>query len=109
MGGMGYRLAINTAPDSDASSVALRVDLTRAESNDLFLSGDAMLAWPVEGVEQGSEQSGDPRFERSGMFISEVAARPFGLEIRYSRRGQAEQAAALLRRQLADMGIQEVS
>ena len=81
----------------------LRVNLTRAESNDLFLSGDSMLAWPVEGL----EECGAPRPERSGMFISEVAARPVGLEIRYSRPDQAELAAALLRMQLANAGIEE--
>lgn len=102
---MGYRLASTPEPESDSWSLALRVNLTRAESNDLFLSGDSMLAWPVEGL----EQSGDPRLERSGMFISEVAARPLGLGIRYSRRGQAERAAALLRMQLANAGIEEES
>jgi hypothetical protein len=107
-GGMSYRLAVASAPESGSWSVKLRVDLTRAESNDLFLLGDSMLAWPAAGLEPGLEP-GDPGIERDRMFISEVAARPSGLEIRYLQRGQAERAADLLRRQLTDAGIQEKS
>ncbi|MFH0917426.1 MAG: hypothetical protein V1912_13410 [bacterium] len=102
---MGYSVSITPDAESGSLSLVLRVSLTRAESNDLFLSGDSMLGWPVEGL----EQNGDPKLERSGMFISEVAARPSGLTIRYSRRDQAERAAALLRMQLANVGIEEES
>lgn len=102
---MGYGVVITPEPESGSWSLVLRVNLTRAESNDLFLCGDSMLAWPADGL----EQSVDSKLERSGMFISEVAARPSGLGIRYFRREQAERAAALLRMQLANAGIEEES
>jgi hypothetical protein len=102
---MGYRLIIEPETESGPWSLLLQVKLTRAESNNLFLSGDSMLVWPVEGLEQDE----DAQLERSGMFISEVAARPSGLGIRYSRRDQVERAAALLRMRLADAGVGEES
>ena len=83
----------------------VRVSLSRIESNDLFLSGDAMVSWPVEGLQVTA--TGDPRLERTGMFVSEVAARPFGLGIRYQEQSQAERAATLLRTQFAQIGINE--
>jgi hypothetical protein len=83
----------------------LKVNLTRAESNDLFLSGDSMVSWPIEGLEVLSD--GDPRLERSGIFVSEVAARSAGLRLRYREQAQAERTAALLRMQFAQIGIEE--
>jgi hypothetical protein len=85
--------------------VSVKVNLTRAESNDIFLSGDAMVSWPTEGLRPTGEADFGP--ERSGMFISEMAARPEGLKISYEERGQAERALALLRVQFAQTGIEE--
>lgn len=85
----------------------VKVVLSRAESNQLFLSGDSMVSWPVEGMQASG--TGDPKLERSGMFVSEIAARSSGLEIRYGERAQAERASTLIRMQLAQIGIQEES
>lgn len=102
-GAMGYKTVIEGEPGSDGWVVVLRAVLTRAESNELFLSGDSMVSWPVDGL----ELTEDPRLERSSMFVSEIAARPDGLRIRYRERSQAEQAAAVLRLQLTQIGIEE--
>jgi hypothetical protein len=102
---MGYSTAVTQESGSASWVVAVRVSLSRAESNQLFLSGDSMLSWPTEGMEASG--SGDPRLERSSIFVSEVAARPSGLEIRYSGQAQAERASALIRMQLAQIGINE--
>jgi hypothetical protein len=85
--------------------VLLRVNLTRAESNDLFLSGDSMVSWPIEGLQ--SSVQGESKPERSGIFVSEVAARPEGLTISYGEQDQADRAAAALRFQFAQIGIKE--
>ncbi|MBN1320184.1 MAG: hypothetical protein JXA87_04995 [Thermoleophilia bacterium] len=95
--------SIEQETGSDSWIVVLQATLTRAESNELFLSGDSMVSWPVEGV----EPTDDPRLERSSMFVSEVAARPGGLRIRYRERAQAERAATVLRIQLGQIGIKE--
>ena len=87
--------------------VLVKVSLSRVESNQLFLSGDSMVSWPAEGMRASG--TGDPRLERSGMFVSEIAARPSGLEIRYGEQAQAERASTLIRMQLAQIGIEEES
>ena len=102
---MGYAVAIAPEPGSDSWTVVLEVNLSRTESNDLFLRGDSMLSWPTEGL----ELTGDPRLERTSVFVSEVSARPLGMAIRYRQEAQAERAAALLRMQFAQMGIKEGS
>lgn len=102
-GAMGYTVVIEHEAGSDAWVVVLEATLTRAESNDLFLSGDSMVSWPVDGV----EPTDDPRLERSSIFVSEIAARPEGLRIRYRERAQAERAAGVLRIQLGQVGIKE--
>ena len=102
-GAMGYTAVIEQEAGSDTWVVVLVATLTRAESNDLFLSGDSMVSWPVDGV----EPTDDPRLERSSMFVSEIAARPGGLRIRYRGRAQAERAAAVIRIQLGQIGIKE--
>ena len=85
--------------------MSVKVTLSRAETNQLFLSGDSMLSWPTEGLVPTKVDSSKP--ERSGIFVSEVAAQPEGLVIRYGDQAQAEQTASLLRAQLAQIGIQE--
>ena len=102
-GVMGYTLVIEQEAGSDAWVVVLEATLTRAESNDLFLTGDSMVSWPVDGI----EPTDDPRLERSSMIVSEIAARPGGLRIRYRERTQAERAATVLRIQLDQVGIKE--
>lgn len=102
---MGYATAIVQESGSDFWTVTLRVNLTRAESNDLFLSGDSMVSWPVEGLEVPAE--GDLGLERSSMFVSEIAARARGLGLRYREQAQAERSATILRMQLAQIGIKE--
>jgi hypothetical protein len=104
-GAMGYSTSIARSSGQVAWSLLLRVNLTRAESNDLFLSGDSMVSWPVEGLEPAT--AGDTMLERSGMFVSEIAARPLGLTIVYKEQAQAERAATLLRMQFAQIGIDE--
>lgn len=104
-GGMGYSTLITHDPGPGSWVVTLKVNLSRAESNDLFLSGDSMVSWPVDGLEPTA--AGDPRLERSGIFVSEVAARRDGLGLRYREQEQAERAALLLRMQFAQIGIGE--
>ena len=102
---MGYSTEICREPKSGHWMVSLKVVLSRTETNELFLSGDAMLSWPVEGLAPASGE--EPMPERSGMFVSEVAAHPTGLVISYSDQADAERAVALLRVQLAEAGIKE--
>ena len=102
---MGYSTAIAQETSSDLWTVKLTVSLSRAESNDLFLSGDTMVSWPVEGLEAPAE--GDLGLERSSMFVSEIAARHGGLGLRYREQEQAERTAAILRMQFAQIGIKE--
>jgi hypothetical protein len=107
MAPMGYWTSVTQEPGSDVWVVAVKVVLSRAESNELFLSGDSMVSWPVEGLEASG--SADPRLERSGMFVSEMAARASGLVVRYRGQSEAERAAKLFRIQFAQIGIEEES
>jgi hypothetical protein len=102
---MGFSTAIKRESGPECWAVSVKVNLSRAETNELFLSGDSMLSWPVEGLLPTSGEDSKP--ERSGMFVSEVAAQPLGLVIRYRDQAQAELTAALLRTKLAQIGIKE--
>jgi hypothetical protein len=102
---MGYSASVVEGPGRAPWSVLLRVSLTRAESNDLFLSGDSMVSWPVEGLQSSAYE--ESKLERSSMFVSEVAARQDGLVISYGEQSQAERTAAILRIQFAQIGIKE--
>jgi hypothetical protein len=102
-GPMGYSMTVTQEPGSEMWVVAVKADLTRAETNELFLSGDSMVSWPDEGLDLDD----DPRLQRSAMFVSEVAARPQGLRIRYREESQARRAATLLRIQFGQIGIRE--
>lgn len=64
-----------------------------------------MVSWPVEGLHSSTQE--EAKLERSGMFVSEVAARPDGLTISYGEQSQAERAATLFRIQFAQIGIKE--
>ena len=106
---MGYRLKITPGSDPGSWILNLKVNLTRMETNDLFLSGDAMLVWTDEGLLPERGVGAARGLDRSGMFVSEVAARPSGLKIRFMEERHAARAAALLRGQLAQAGIEEES
>lgn len=102
---MGYSATVTFEAQGDAWIVTLRADLSRGETSQLFLSGDSKVSWPVEGLKKETNVG----LERSAMFVSEIAARPEGLTIRYCEKGQAGRAVALLRMQLNQIGIQEVT
>jgi hypothetical protein len=102
---MGYSTAISHELGPDRWKVSVRVSLSRAETNDLFLSGDSMLSWPTEGLLAMSGDGSIP--ERSGMFVSEVAAQPGGLVICYAGQAHAERTLGLLQAQFAHAGIKE--
>ena len=104
---MGFRVTIVPEPGSELWSLTLLVNLSRAESNALFLSGDSIVAWPAEGLERDPERGEVPAPERTSMFVSEVATHASGLRILYSQRAQVERAAALLREQMTRAEIQE--
>jgi len=102
---MGYSTAVKQESKPTCWSVSVKVSLSREETNELFLSGDSMLSWPNEGLVHSSDSDVVP--ERSGMFVSEIAAHNEGLVIRYDEKSQAEKAMVLLRKQLEDAGIEE--
>lgn len=104
---MGYSTVVTREAGSDSWLVTVKVALSRTESNELFLSGDSMVSWPVDGL--ATSGSADPRLERSGMFVSEMAARPSGLGLRYRGQADAERTATLFRIQFAQIGIKEES
>lgn len=104
-GAMGYSTVIKKESRPACWSVSLKVALSREETNELFLSGDSMLSWPPEGLIHASDAEVVP--ERSGMFVSEVAAQDSGLVIRYAEESQADKAVALLHAQLEQIGIKE--
>jgi hypothetical protein len=102
---MGFSTAIKRESGPECWAVSVKVNPSRAETNELFLSGDSMLSWPADGLLPTPGDDSKP--ERSGMFVSEVAAQPMGLMIRYRDQVQAERAAVLLRTQFAQIGIKE--
>ena len=102
---MGFSTTVKREPKLGCWAVSVEVTLSREETNELFLSGDAMLSWPAEGLVATSADESKP--ERSGMFVSEVAAQPEGLVIRYGDQAQAEQTESLLHAQLLQIGIKE--
>jgi hypothetical protein len=102
---MGYSAVVKREPGSTFWAVKVTVDLTREESNDLFLSGDTIVSWPGEGLR--ASEADNPPLERMGMFVSEMAARPLGVGLRYEHEDQAKRAAALFRAQFRQIGIKE--
>jgi hypothetical protein len=87
--------------EADAFAVTLVLTLTRRESNELFLCGDSMISWPSEGL----HVQGDPVPARTSIFVSEIAARPNGMTLRYVTRRQADSTAGLLLEQFGQLGI----
>lgn len=102
---MGYSTVISHQTGEDRWTVSVKVTLDRAETNDLFLSGDSMLSWPVEGLAPSSED--DDMLERSSIFVSEIASQPEGLQLSYTDQALAERTAALLKAQFSQAGIEE--
>jgi hypothetical protein len=100
---VGYSLKIESEQVGGWWEMVLSICLSRAEANDLFLAGDAMVTWPIDGLVEG----GDIGPERSGMFISEIATRSRGLRIRYSERTQVERAVVSVKARLAEVGLGE--
>ncbi len=98
---MGFRVVIDKALDT--WMLELKVSLTRTESAEVFVSGDTLLQWPEEGLRSVSNLP----LERTTMFISEAAARSEGVCLEYTTEKQATSAAAILRTQLEEAGIQE--
>ena len=100
---MGFRIVIEKTQNTWVLELA--VSLTRTESAEVFVSGDTLLQWPEEGLRSVSNLP----LERTTMFISEAAARTEGVRLEYATEKQAASAAAMLRRELEEAGIQEES
>ena len=94
--------------------VTVKVGLSLAETNSLFLSGDTIVSWP-EGrlLDHRTDKTGDSAtpddagLVRTGMFISEIARLAQGLRIGYRQSADAERSAQLIRLQLRKAGIEE--
>lgn len=113
---MGFRVTHTFDQRTGEHIVTVRVDLTMAETRDLFLSGDTIISWPEGELRSGSDPVGcgsgggsDRSLTRTGMFVSELAGLAQGLEIGYRQAIDAEQTAHLLRLQLLRAGIEEVT
>jgi hypothetical protein len=129
---VGFSVQVSQEPEGKAFLVTVKVQLTNAESSRLFLAGDVLLSWPpgahptTRGADSTWREADPPAppvspstslsagsgsapvpFERSSMFISEVARLPEGLRLRYRQEGHALQVAGLLKRQLLGAGIRE--
>ncbi len=86
-------LDVQTTNVADGWAVRLRVSLDRAETNELFLAGDKLVAWPTEGMRSSG---GAVPLERSSMFLSEIVAKPEGLELAYETQELAERTQKIL-------------
>jgi hypothetical protein len=108
--------AVTHGPDSSSGDhvVTVKVGLSLAETNSLFLSGDTIVSWP-EGrlLDDRTDAAGDSvkpadaGIVRTGMFISELARLAEGLRIGYRQSADAERSAQLIRLQLRKAGIEE--
>jgi hypothetical protein len=111
-------MAFSVTRSSDQATgsyvVTAKVELSLAETNGLFLSGDSIVSWPqgrlLDGP--GTDQSGQHEARenaliRTGMFVSELARLAQGLKIGYRQVAEAERAAQLIRLQLLRAGIEE--
>lgn len=98
---MGYHIDIKPETGNNLWTVVVRVALSRAEASRVFLSGDLMVSWPIEGLEQNDAFP----VERKSMFLSQIAARSAGLTLTYRGEGQARHAASLINEQLSKAGL----
>jgi hypothetical protein len=111
-------MAFSVTRSSDQATgsyvVTVKVDLSLAETNSLFLSGDSIVSWPegdllsVLGPDQTApHEARDHALIRTGMFVSELARLAQGLKIGYRQVAEAGRAAQLIRLQLLRAGIEE--
>jgi hypothetical protein len=91
------RLDVSTAPEDAGWRVRLSVSLDRRETNELFLAGDTLIAWPTDGM---LSSGGSGPFERSSAFLSEIAGRSEGLCLLFETENQAARVAAILTYQI---------
>ena len=111
---MGFSVTRRFDQGAGEHVVTVKVGLTMAETNSLFLSGDTIISWP-EGELRASGDAGSAGLglgaragsHRTGMFISELARLAHGLKIGYRQAAEAERAAQLVRLQLLRAGIEE--
>jgi hypothetical protein len=94
--------------------VTVKVDLSLAETNSLFLSGDSIVSWPAGGLLDTAgldnarlDEAPHTALIRTGMFVSELERLAQGLKIGYRQVAEAERAAQLIRLQLLRAGIEE--
>jgi hypothetical protein len=110
---MAFTVTRSSDQTAESYVVTVKVDLSLAETNDLFLSGDSIVSWPegrlldAEGEPEGMLETGAAALVRTGMFISELARLAQGLKIGYRQAAEAERAAQLIRLQLLRAGIDE--
>lgn len=113
---MGFSVTHTFEQGAGEHLVTVRVGLTMAETNSLFLSGDTIISWPegavrasTDGGPGGACQGQDRAPARTGMFVSELARLAQGLQIGYRQATEAQRAAQVVRLQLLRAGIEEVS
>jgi hypothetical protein len=111
---MAFTVARSSDQVTGSYVVTVKVDLSRAETNSLFLSGDSIVSWPegdllgAPGPDQTEPHEARDAFPiRTGMFVSELARLAQGLKIGYRQVAEAERAAQLIRLQLLRAGIEE--
>jgi hypothetical protein len=118
---VGFTVAQSCGPGTDDHLVTVKVHLTLAETNTLFLAGDTLVSWPpaesysdasASGPEAAPASAGSPGVRgmaplRTGIFVSELARLAHGIKIGYRQASEAERAAQVLRLQLRRAGIEE--
>ena len=105
---MGFSVTHSLRPGAGEHLVTVRVGLTMAETNSLFLSGDTIISWPDgelrASADAGSTEPAGPAapsqgqeraLVRTGMFVSELARLTQGLQIGYRQAAEAERSAQL--------------
>lgn len=121
---MGFTVTQSCGPGPDDHLVTVKVRLSLAETNSLFLAGDILVSWPpaesysddtpVPGSEAVPASIGSPGVHglaplRTGIFVSELARLAHGIKIGYRQAVEAERATQVLRVQLRRAGIEEES
>ena len=111
---MAFAVTLAVDPSTGGFVVTAKAGLSLAETNALFLSGDAIVSWPEAELLESDGAGGfrsletrDSALVRTGMFISELARLPEGLKIGYRQGADAERAAQLIKLQLLKAGIEE--
>ncbi len=96
---MGFTVIVR--PSESGWAVEITVRMNRAETARLFCAGDFLVSWP------GQEPVNSDRtpVSRTGMFVSEIAAKDRGVRLEYRDQRNAEGVADALRRQLEAAGL----